>query len=491
MSRVRRRAPHAARHPVQGRRRHQFYDRREVKDALAYLQAVVNPVDEVSIKRVLNVPKRGVGDSTVGRLDAWANAPTASRSSRRCAGPTTPASSGRAVKGIAEFLDLLDELTEHRGATVRRRCSRRSSTAPGTSPSCRPSTRSRPRAGSRTSPSSSASPASSTTSTSSSSRCRLVADTDELPEGRRDVGRAHDPARGQGARVPVGVPHRHGGRRLPPSPLARRARRARGGAAPRLRRHHPGPRAAVPHQRVEPDAVTASTQYNPPSRFLDEIPTHLVEHAEGSRDDPRTRSGRRRSARAAGRSPIAPQPRRDRRAGAAAERARRRAAPRRSACGSATTSATPSGARASSSTSRARATRPRRPSTSPRSARSACCSAGRRSRRSDRPPCHLRMAAAMSLKALDRARSCCGATRRSARSWSGWPRCTGERRLVEEADGGLQLTYARRRSGSTAGPAASPPGSSRRPCRDRHPERLRACCCCAWRRRGPAASRCR
>ena len=54
-----------------------FYDRREVKDALAYLQAVVNPADEVSIKRVLNVPKRGVGDSTVGRLDAWADAPTA------------------------------------------------------------------------------------------------------------------------------------------------------------------------------------------------------------------------------------------------------------------------------------------------------------------------------------------------------------------------------------------------------------------------------
>ncbi|MFI5044606.1 MAG: ATP-dependent helicase, partial [Acidimicrobiales bacterium] len=49
-----------------------FYDRREIKDALAYLKAVVNPSDEVSIKRVLNVPKRGVGDQTVGRLDAYA-----------------------------------------------------------------------------------------------------------------------------------------------------------------------------------------------------------------------------------------------------------------------------------------------------------------------------------------------------------------------------------------------------------------------------------
>ena len=51
-----------------------FYDRREIKDAIAYLRAVVNPVDEVSIKRVLNEPKRGVGDTSIGKLDAWATA---------------------------------------------------------------------------------------------------------------------------------------------------------------------------------------------------------------------------------------------------------------------------------------------------------------------------------------------------------------------------------------------------------------------------------
>src|SRR4051812_25670374 len=51
-----------------------FYDRREVKDALAYLKAAANPADEVSLKRVVNVPKRGVGDTTIARIDAWANA---------------------------------------------------------------------------------------------------------------------------------------------------------------------------------------------------------------------------------------------------------------------------------------------------------------------------------------------------------------------------------------------------------------------------------
>jgi DNA helicase-2/ATP-dependent DNA helicase PcrA len=90
-----------------------FYDRREIKDALAYLKAIVNPVDEVSVKRVLNVPKRGVGDSSIGRLDAWSTAKgepfvEALRSAPE-AGVT-----GRAIGGIDEFLDLVDRLSEQR-----------------------------------------------------------------------------------------------------------------------------------------------------------------------------------------------------------------------------------------------------------------------------------------------------------------------------------------------------------------------------------------
>ena len=43
-----------------------FFDRREIRDALAYLHVLTNPADEVSIKRVVNVPKRGVGDTSIG-----------------------------------------------------------------------------------------------------------------------------------------------------------------------------------------------------------------------------------------------------------------------------------------------------------------------------------------------------------------------------------------------------------------------------------------
>ena len=86
-----------------------FYDRREVKDALAYLRAVVNPADEVSVKRVLNVPKRGVGDTTVARLDAWAAAHGVPfiDALRRAHDAGV---SGRAVTGIQAFLDLLDDV---------------------------------------------------------------------------------------------------------------------------------------------------------------------------------------------------------------------------------------------------------------------------------------------------------------------------------------------------------------------------------------------
>jgi superfamily I DNA/RNA helicase len=87
-----------------------FYDRREIKDAMAYLKAVVNPLDEVSVKRVLNVPKRGVGDGSVGKLDAFARAEGVSfvEAMRRAdeAGLTGPAG-----RGVAQFIRLLDDLS--------------------------------------------------------------------------------------------------------------------------------------------------------------------------------------------------------------------------------------------------------------------------------------------------------------------------------------------------------------------------------------------
>ncbi len=86
-----------------------FFDRKEIKDAMAYLKAVVNPTDEVSVKRVLNVPKRGVGDQTVGRLDAYARSGgvTFVEALRRW---DDAGASARSARGIESFLSLLDDL---------------------------------------------------------------------------------------------------------------------------------------------------------------------------------------------------------------------------------------------------------------------------------------------------------------------------------------------------------------------------------------------
>jgi len=88
-----------------------FYDRKEIKDVLAYLRAVVNPADEVSLKRIVNVPRRGVGDTSVGRLDAWAASHGVafglSLGSAALAGVT-----GKALAGIGALEVLLTSLRD-------------------------------------------------------------------------------------------------------------------------------------------------------------------------------------------------------------------------------------------------------------------------------------------------------------------------------------------------------------------------------------------
>jgi DNA helicase II / ATP-dependent DNA helicase PcrA len=91
-----------------------FYDRREVKDLLAYLRVIVNPSDEVSLKRIVNVPKRGVGDTSMGRLDAYARMQGKpffeAMSDAEAAGI-----SGKALKGINEVLRLVEAFREIEG----------------------------------------------------------------------------------------------------------------------------------------------------------------------------------------------------------------------------------------------------------------------------------------------------------------------------------------------------------------------------------------
>lgn len=49
-----------------------YYDRKEIKDVMAYMRLVVNPYDDLSLKRIINEPKRGMGDKSVAKIDAFA-----------------------------------------------------------------------------------------------------------------------------------------------------------------------------------------------------------------------------------------------------------------------------------------------------------------------------------------------------------------------------------------------------------------------------------
>src|SRR3989441_12134699 len=50
-----------------------FYERKEIKDMLAYLRLLANPHDELSLRRIINVPNRKIGPKTLGELQQWAN----------------------------------------------------------------------------------------------------------------------------------------------------------------------------------------------------------------------------------------------------------------------------------------------------------------------------------------------------------------------------------------------------------------------------------
>lgn len=257
-----------------------FYDRREVKDALAYLKAVVNPVDEVSVKRVLNTPKRGVGDSTVAKLDQWAQMHgvpfiDALRNYDEAG------VSGRAMKGIDEFLDILDstaalvpetgpdellrilldrsgyiiELEEQRSIEAEGRLENLAELVGGAEEFA--------------------------TADEFLEQVSLVADTDSLGDDQSQVVlmTLHS---AKGLEFPVvfligledGVfPHM---RSLgEPRELEEERRLAYVGitrARERLFLSHAWSRM-----------LHGTTQYNPPSRFLDEVPERLVQDADGSR----------------------------------------------------------------------------------------------------------------------------------------------------------------------------------------------------------------
>ncbi len=87
-----------------------FYSRKEIKDVLAYLRLIHNPDDMVSLRRVINVPPRGLGDKTIQQLEAWAagRKQTIFQALESLAQGEPGPFNARAEKALIDFVQLID-----------------------------------------------------------------------------------------------------------------------------------------------------------------------------------------------------------------------------------------------------------------------------------------------------------------------------------------------------------------------------------------------
>jgi DNA helicase-2/ATP-dependent DNA helicase PcrA len=99
-----------------------FYDRKEIKDALAYLKAIANPADTLSLMRVINTPKRGIGKTTVDRLNHAAQELGCPLWEILSDETSVATIGGRAARKINQFSGLIQEMqekiSEMRGADI-------------------------------------------------------------------------------------------------------------------------------------------------------------------------------------------------------------------------------------------------------------------------------------------------------------------------------------------------------------------------------------
>ncbi|OHV49718.1 DNA helicase PcrA [Pseudofrankia sp. BMG5.36] len=89
-----------------------FYERKEIRDLLAYLRVLANPSDTVNLRRILNVPRRGIGDRAEAMLAAFAERERIPFAEALGRVGEVPGLATRSAKAIREFATLLDELRE-------------------------------------------------------------------------------------------------------------------------------------------------------------------------------------------------------------------------------------------------------------------------------------------------------------------------------------------------------------------------------------------
>ena len=87
-----------------------FYDRKEIKDILAYLKVLINPQDDISIRRIINVPKRSIGDATVNKIQDFADSFELNMWDALSEVRSIPTLTPRNVSCIDPFVQLMENL---------------------------------------------------------------------------------------------------------------------------------------------------------------------------------------------------------------------------------------------------------------------------------------------------------------------------------------------------------------------------------------------
>ena len=91
-----------------------FFQRKEIRDLICYLKVFANPDDDMSLLRILNVPRRGIGKTTIQHLRKYASSRSLSLYPALCAisASQTPALSSKIINSLSAFRDLIDTYRE-------------------------------------------------------------------------------------------------------------------------------------------------------------------------------------------------------------------------------------------------------------------------------------------------------------------------------------------------------------------------------------------
>ena len=89
-----------------------FYERREIKDAIAYLQVLANPADEINLRRILNVPKRGIGDRAEAAIAMLAERERIGFGDALRRADEAPGIATRSLNAVRTFVAMLEDLQE-------------------------------------------------------------------------------------------------------------------------------------------------------------------------------------------------------------------------------------------------------------------------------------------------------------------------------------------------------------------------------------------